>query len=1524
MPVNTSIPPYYDDYSEDKDYLRVLFKPGYPVQARELTQSQTILQNQVKRIGDYLFTSGDKVSGAKPSLNLNVRTIRLRDTTADGLAVNLNNLLGKYVISPDSEILGKVEFVNEKDNPSIGDSKSIVISLKRFDSINKGLFAQGTTLYFYSNYDYALSKLTPDYTAIIGNDIVKNFSASIDSYSKQVFLITPTLDIRVGDKLNHPYITKDIYVTEIVSSTQVSVNDSPETIISSDIIAFTKSACCPTSILTQDAAVFYKDGFFVRAGIQSIVPDINTSFPTKVIGYFATDEIITSSEDETLLDPAFGSSNYFGEGADRLRIKLTLFSFDINKDGNPDTDATVIPLLKMNKGEIDYAGQNTNDSPLDQKLAQRTYDESGNYLISGFTLDPISTSNSSNNLLFNISPGKAYIGGYPVETQSISKLSIPKNTNSQTIEAYNLNTSQGNYFKITDLQGSIPTIQKFEAGKAFVELHNVVNPTNANTRVGVIAIKNLEYDSYSNSGNTVYKMFTNFYSPEKEVPVSWDAWAAKFNIPVAEGRYLSNILYESNASLGRYVTVPYAAPPLSVRGAAEFGLSLLQFLYSDTTGNVYYGLNREPDAFGLAGWWRYWNDNGKDIEKVKPTFIKAALTTADSTRVTSNTTTFLQVLNQSPFIDGFINVNQVKSIVGVSNQYTSYATSATYVSPFFSARVDASGLDSSNNIITFDKQSAETLIFDTSKQYVKSLRKIQTSYNKTFNNISFVSGIYTKVLSDFESFPFGAGTIPLSTARAALTLVIKTGATGAAKYGVWNFETGTVTVSENSKSITINLGVSGFNGTADLVTRIDADSIPFRTKTLNTSEKIINLTVADLNYSLGKSDVLSFNGIYKLSNVSSFLGTWNSSTTYNYGDTVVSQGSAYVSKSYGSNLSLANTNFWSAITSESTSNYILDTGARDALYDHGSVRYIGVSSGLPGNVLVSYNNYTHTGVGPITAESYPAYQNIPNYKSTTDAREYSLRDCIDFRPARVENSTNQIYSETVFPSSTALTEVDIEYYIGRVDRLYVTRTLQNFSSPLQKFFIDTGTESSNPVIPTNNTDITKLSIAVLNIPPFAVSSFEVGVIYNNNRRFTMNDIGKIGELAVKLDKAVKLQSLEIQSIKSIVTGDTGQTLLKAGIFVEDFSSLDNADLMSGYFGVSIVTGTGECFPAAAVHGAEFKVVNSDNVAISDDIITMQYDVELLVSQVNANGHVNCNPGAINDSRGRATISKKNSWLVNLLLAGVLYVASTIALKTIGAYIAANFADTLVGGLANIYAGADLSFLANVVGFNADGVLAVAWKATQDLGLSFLNAIQGIDGVSSLFGGIGTQIVDAYSLISGYVTQGINAILPGISGTGIGAAFSSFAETAWIGLQSVGSVLGNIFSVSPLTTLTGLYSSVTSLVSYVGTAAWAGATWVGNSLATAITGIPIIGEGIAAAAGYISSSVAAATAGTWVASLGPALAAAAPVALAAAAAYVVVKYGGDIVEGIGNAISSVGNAIGNAVSSVGHALDPSNW
>ena len=44
---NLNVAPYFDDFDSSNDYHKVLFKPGYPVQARELTTLQSILQNQV-------------------------------------------------------------------------------------------------------------------------------------------------------------------------------------------------------------------------------------------------------------------------------------------------------------------------------------------------------------------------------------------------------------------------------------------------------------------------------------------------------------------------------------------------------------------------------------------------------------------------------------------------------------------------------------------------------------------------------------------------------------------------------------------------------------------------------------------------------------------------------------------------------------------------------------------------------------------------------------------------------------------------------------------------------------------------------------------------------------------------------------------------------------------------------------------------------------------------------------------------------------------------------------------------------------------------------------------------------------------------------------------------------------------------------------------------------------------------------------------------------------------------------------
>ena len=53
MPQSTdlNVAPYYDDFDKDKNFVRTLFRPGFAIQARELTQLQSTLQNEISSVG---------------------------------------------------------------------------------------------------------------------------------------------------------------------------------------------------------------------------------------------------------------------------------------------------------------------------------------------------------------------------------------------------------------------------------------------------------------------------------------------------------------------------------------------------------------------------------------------------------------------------------------------------------------------------------------------------------------------------------------------------------------------------------------------------------------------------------------------------------------------------------------------------------------------------------------------------------------------------------------------------------------------------------------------------------------------------------------------------------------------------------------------------------------------------------------------------------------------------------------------------------------------------------------------------------------------------------------------------------------------------------------------------------------------------------------------------------------------------------------------------------------------------------
>ena len=79
---NFNVSPYYDDFSEDKKFLRMLFKPGFAVPARELTQSQTLLQKQIEKFGNHIFENGSVVTGGTTYLQ-DVTSLKL-DTAFAG------------------------------------------------------------------------------------------------------------------------------------------------------------------------------------------------------------------------------------------------------------------------------------------------------------------------------------------------------------------------------------------------------------------------------------------------------------------------------------------------------------------------------------------------------------------------------------------------------------------------------------------------------------------------------------------------------------------------------------------------------------------------------------------------------------------------------------------------------------------------------------------------------------------------------------------------------------------------------------------------------------------------------------------------------------------------------------------------------------------------------------------------------------------------------------------------------------------------------------------------------------------------------------------------------------------------------------------------------------------------------------------------------------------------------------------------------------------------------------------------
>ena len=102
---NLNVAPYYDDFNADDKYYKILFKPGYPVQARELTGVQSVLQDQIEKFGSHIFQEGSSVTGGGIKFSNAYESIKIQSSNK-GFSVKdyLSELTGKTLVGSESGI----------------------------------------------------------------------------------------------------------------------------------------------------------------------------------------------------------------------------------------------------------------------------------------------------------------------------------------------------------------------------------------------------------------------------------------------------------------------------------------------------------------------------------------------------------------------------------------------------------------------------------------------------------------------------------------------------------------------------------------------------------------------------------------------------------------------------------------------------------------------------------------------------------------------------------------------------------------------------------------------------------------------------------------------------------------------------------------------------------------------------------------------------------------------------------------------------------------------------------------------------------------------------------------------------------------------------------------------------------------------------------------------------------------------------------------------------------------------------
>ena len=1263
-----NVNPYYDDFNIDNNFYKVLFKPGYPVQARELTTLQSILQNQVESFGSYTFKEGTMVIPGNVSYDNQLGAVKLNPSNFNiDISLYLDKLVGKTIVGSVSGVSAFVQHVE----PTFDDPTIYVRYLNSDNNFEDTSFRDGEGLECTESIVYGNTTISANtqFASCIQLNATSTASAAfvgegvyfVRGYFVKVYKQTLILD----EYTNTPSYRVGFKVTEEI----VNAKDD--------------------NSLYDNAKGFSN---FAAPGADRLK-----------ITLTLTKKELTDTKDTDFIEV----------------LRLT--------DGQIKKLQTKTELNRLG----DYIAERTYDESghysvrdFDVSLNESLNDGLGNDGL--FREDQLTDQGAvpSDELMgVKLSPGIAYVYGQKIDKPSTTIIDVAKPRDTRKIENSAVPFEMGNLLRVNNVSGALKI-------KETVELHKVLNGTDGDTstKIGEARVYtfNLTGDSYTGDSTKwdlyLYDIQTYTVLTTNRTIVSGDnintSSFIKGSNSSAYGHSVAAVTSGSTITVrqtsgsftpGDQVFVDGIDTPLTIESVAVYSSrDVKSVTQSGQTGFPSFSANSVLTKVPFNGVTEAVLDGANNLTVPGGVFLGIKEGDIVRYKVSTESDEVYNVVGPNPS-GSTVHLDPIDD--GVVGVYTGQVASAgTYQvslgigeiknnsSSGLYAKIednDISFVDLSSAQLSISAQitGAETNISNgTVTLQTTDVAGITSSTFETFDDerysVHYNGGGIGTVTSD--TFSHGSQEITLNNLidgnnNVVNVTLLKSGISSKVKQfnrsKVVNIALSKFTKSGTTGNGDINDGLTynSYYGLRVQDERIclnnpDVSRVLAVLESTDNNAPVLEELVFSSVLNIHDSAVIGENIVGENGAIARIVATGavNALKIIYLNGEVFQIGETVTFKESGIKTTIENITAPKFI--DLTSSYILDAGQKEQYYDYSSIIRTEGSSIPSRQLMIIYDYYTvpsNDDGDVFTILSYDSERFSddipsigPNLVRASDTLDFRPRvsELITFTKSPFDFSARDFGSDDtpkLILKPKESSTIAYEHYLPRIDKVYLDR--------MGGFFVQKGTSSINPKEPSNTQPDLMMEVATINLPAYLYDVKDAVITLKDNRRYTMRDIGRIEDRVENLEITTSLSLLELDTQTLQIRDSEGFDKFKSGIFVDDFKNdnlidlgISNVDLLDNSILPVQASNSFNPVLASAVEIPENERDEAENYALLDpnvqktgNAVTLKYDSIDWIEQPLATKVQNVNEFHVVEYVGYVNIEPKaDTWLRTIRLPSV--------------------------------------------------------------------------------------------------------------------------------------------------------------------------------------------------------------------------------------------------------------------------------